>query len=1579
MKKIKYIMLLILIMIIFIPNKAFCFGNKITYTFASGGPHPGIAIDEDGKRQKIWCRQKDGHLDGGIEYTYNIKDNGKEPNMNEKLACWLWLLEKEGSNEDIQSVIYNQNGSASKYNVTKRTIARNKWYTPSLTSNAKAKYEEMMDLINDDGENAPSNSSNKHFKMKNKPSNTLVYTETGERKNEQLEFYSDSSHPSFYFIDDIVLNFNKDKDNSYISNIELLDEDGKTVELDYKSGKSKSVKFYKKDQTFDEKNYKYEDINGSDEASITLAIPQANISDDVEYKIKITHTYTKTLDEESYNGEYALYLADGCTEGKASASQMMFSYNVNKQKEQKGTKSNSVIFPIKKGTIKGTGEYVKFIDRIEIADMKQDSAGIYIYDGTYKTFAKPGILPNIQNGVVTNRGELQNPPFYKVNNDGNIDYNQQFRLTDIKDLYIYMNDGGKKARYRIIYKYYWISHGDGGVTIQQIAQQQNSEQANPYYINDSFDHKHLEYAEGSYHEAASFSRDYFQVSNISKGYTTFIINVDDEKVSHGVYEPAGAFWAFEFRFNLIMPNEDDHFDGFTYNEPSSGPPIPTYPTTNIEGKIFIDGYYTGKQSYNPDGIYNNEDLCTDSVRVELRRFDSSLGLENINWNTSELVDSVVTKTGTYSFRDLPVAALNYNSPSKADWEANWNHIYYYYVRFIYNGQVYETTIYNKDTDNICSENTGMFCLGNRDEFNKRYQTVSASNTLTNHKSGDTISISNDYLNSGNSNVADVNAYLMDAGMAGINAYGYTDQTAIVNLGLIKRYFDLNLTTSLESMEVSINGGSQTFKGYGSPTISASISNDDLVDDRLNQKLTVQESDYNKDLGNGKDLEVWVKYKIKVSNESVAYNGQIGNIRVFCDNRFTAYKVGYGGEERKFTNSKDYNSSKVVSLNNIELPNNGKVESTNEVDVYMKLDKNTIKSIMEQNNSNYIRTLEFVAEIGSHSSYYKNCAYGKYGESDGYSIQAGKFDEDSIPENFDIKKYNEFRSSKERNEYAHTEDDTDRALGVQLVKGGGRTLTGIVFEDATKINSEGARLGDGTYNEEEDKPIEGINVTLIDTTRRNNNTYSAKTDKNGEYTISGFIPSTNYRIEFFYAGMNSKDETVKKYNSIDYKSTIDTTGIEYTTINSNNGGKLSFPSGQTGYYWYANDKVKNKSVAKDESTNMGQGRTIELKYKNAIELENYYKNSTEDHSGRATTSGFMVPITECGKNSSGKTDYTIENMNLGLAERPRSELTLHKQVDHITITTSDGRTLIDGTQGAINSTSWIDRYVQAIVDENLIYGSTLKITYKYWVENTGELDYLSIGEVQYNENSNQYVKMISINKNNSKRKYYDYGEVGEGQEKVTTKADQVIDYVDNKLMYNEEIIIPENAKENKEYWELATDDNGLNILGDNIKEDAKSINTKLITTKLNKKLLPEETTDEIYLTLSKVLSSEEDNDRNALVYNNYAEIIQSTNTAGRRSYSIKNGKLLSDISNERGAPIISEEDVKGKANYVLSIPGDLNPKTLYTLKYEPDSAQAQEVSIVPPFGSQRVIWTIIATVSTIMLAVGIILIKKKVLK
>ena len=527
------------------------------------------------------------------------------------------------------------------------------------------------------------------------------------------------------------------------------------------------------------------------------------------------------------------------------------------------------------------------------------------------------------------------------------------------------------------------------------------------------------------------------------------------------------------------------------------------------------------------------------------------------------------------------------------------------------------------------------------------------------------------------------------------------------------------------------------------------------------------------------------------------------------------------------------------------------------------------------------------------------------------------------------------------------------------------------------------MGDGRYTENEDRKIPRVKVELLeikepnsngDTTSKvplfNGNEFetqdSATTDDKGEYSIEGYIPSANYVIRFTYG-----DGSTGIYNAQDYKSTIDATGENYESINTTE----PLPNGEE-YYWYTRSSVENMSVAKDNDTKMSNNN--ELNNSNAIQLENYGGISSKDPRfyNTATTAKFCAPINWVGNNISNSKDekykYGIQNMNLGLAERPRSELKINKTVDHITLTTSDGRTLIDGKQRSINSTSWTERYVQAIVDENLIYGSTLKITYKYEVENTGELDYISSGYA--------YKLDGTLITDNNSRKYYDYGEVGEGQKIVTTKADKVIDYVDNKLLYDRNMQSnPENAEDtNEKNWNVATEEE-INMLGDDAQNEANSINTKLITTKLNKELNPGDTTVSIYLTVSKVLSSEDDKDKNELVYNNYVEIIQSTNTSGRRSYSIKEDKLLSDVTGERGAPIKSEEDLNKKGDYILSIPGDLNPKTLITLDYEPDSDKAQEVQIVPPFGSQRIIWTIIATISAIILAGGIYLINRKVLK
>ena len=998
----------------------------------------------------------------------------------------------------------------------------------------------------------------------------------------------------------------------------------------------------------------------------------------------------------------------------------------------------------------------------------------------------------------------------------------------------------------------------------------------------------------------------------------------------------------------------------------------------------------------PQKNYKNQDIKfteanTNELIKILQKF-LKIGLtdeeRNSIFNKDNFIDYQIVTNGQYEFKNYPVYSCEAFGDTPLYYLVNGQKMYYA-VRFIYNGERYESTLYNQQGGINSRATEDLYINKGRSAFN---QTLENSNYKFNYNSVTANEIAKNRLNEefarGSSNEELLsNELLIDASTDPWEEPISAGNNTNVNLGLIRRNFDLRLETSLESMDVSINKVSQSFKGYGS-TISANISSSDLVDENLNQKLAIQESDYEAD-DIDKQLEVWVNYKVKVSNESVAYYGN-SKVEVYCDNRFTAFKIGNSSETQLNKNNGN-NEPIVVDLSQVTLDD---VESSKEINISMKLDRQTIKDIMKKNSRSFVRTLEFIAQINNYTSYYNDNAYGK-----GYAkgTIAGKLDEDSIPGNLDINGYNNLTTSK---------DNADRALGVQLIKQEeSRKITGIVFEDATSQhdkdlrdekapNNAKFRYGNGKYREggtdQKDKPIEGVKVKLIDGTSGGKVYDEVTSGDNGTYTIENVIPSANYTIEFTYGNGETK-----QYNYQDYKSTIDTSNINYDikTNGTDSKGNVIVANGRENY-WYSN--AGNNSVAKDKKKKYNWEQS--MTYTKAVKLENYKDSESNDLSNTAATAKFVVPITEYGKDSSGNAAFTINNMNFGLAEKPRSELTINKVVDHITITTSDGRTLIDGTPNGINSTSWTDRYVQAIVDENLIYGSTLKITYKYYVTNTGEIDFAYVGV------------------NN----FYDYGKIGqEGGMVIKTRADKIIDYVDNNLMYDEKMQAnPEDTKLNENYWKIAEDED-LNLLGEKANKSAKNINTKLVTTELSEYLEPGESTEPIYLTLSKVLSSSEDKNKDALTYNNYAEIIQSTNQLGRRSYHTTknpnnsekdnyttkevrddNGRitgfqitntgndkniLLSDVVN-RGAPVTDEKMKQSGNQLVLSIPGDLDMSKLSagetTLYWEPDSdidLAGGSVQIVPPFGNQRVIWIIIATISTTILAVGIILIKKKVLK
>lgn len=290
------------------------------------------------------------------------------------------------------------------------------------------------------------------------------------------------------------------------------------------------------------------------------------------------------------------------------------------------------------------------------------------------------------------------------------------------------------------------------------------------------------------------------------------------------------------------------------------------------------------------------------------------------------------------------------------------------------------------------------------------------------------------------------------------------------------------------------------------------------------------------------------------------------------------------------------------------------------------------------------------------------------------------------------------------------------------------------------------------------------------------------------------------------------------------------------------------------------------------------------------------------------------------------EHKITNVDFGVVERPRAKVELTKNVEHIKVTTTDGIVLFD-TNKQVENLAWPvkkDRYkekppIQIIMDEELISGSTVEITYKITVTNKGEL-----GESATD------------------------GENGT----ATTTMKRILDYVDNALNFNEEDNLDANGKA---LWKVVTVDDMQNETNatfinnspgaNNLKLiDLSTQQTLLQTTPENplSKALAVGETAESTLTLRKVLSAESSTDQ--LTYNNTMETIEIDNEVGRYDHE--------------------------------SIPGNQDPEKD---PQEDDTFKSEIITILPPFGAKSYyVITAVAIGALAVLGLGVFVIKKYVL-
>ena len=796
-----------------------------------------------------------------------------------------------------------------------------------------------------------------------------------------------------------------------------------------------------------------------------------------------------------------------------------------------------------------------------------------------------------------------------------------------------------------------------------------------------------------------------------------------------------------------------------------------------------------------------------------------------------------------------------------------------------------------------------------------------------------------------------------------------------------------------------------------------------------------------------ELQVYVTYKIRVSNESLSIKTRINELVDYYDTDYEIVPERSYIEIEKGENAGRYNividnnskcgqSTTISGLNRTFIRGIGKDDSKGiyltggqsacfyvtfrvKKDVagneeWLRIDENLATGEVFEGKEN-------VAEINGYSTIYeKGTTVPNIGDVSGKA--AGLVDVNSTPGNqtskTDVRENDADKSAKIR--LVLNKDDVDR------------TITGTVWEDERTEEVSLAKIANGIKDSNENT-INGVTVQLVELMENGKEfvwreygsavtgngtvgtgtgsgtkatetpvinaqvngkniisdyTFSGSTD--GTYAFKSFIPG-NYVVRFIYgdtiktvvpSALGGSNE--KAYSGQNYKTTTYQNGIEQnktyewrtahrfengkeiagdllTTVStfkadSSNNETVKLPdrtqagwsaisiNDQKGYLYDitasnaktdvsdAKDIESRRNAVNDYSDNDVTNYIAEVLASNRADYETLGDRDTllkdlMKNTSMTAETGLMVVEFELdrtkteGQSENNSSSYKIENVDLGLEERPQAQLEISKEVKNIKVTLADGSVLFDAS-GSTNNVLWSKYLINLVMDEELMHGATIKIDYDISVKNVGEVDY----------------------KDNS---FYYRGVLSNNATVATTVANTVMDYVSNNLQFN--------ASANPAWKYISKEDiKKQGLINEKLMKDAENYNSIIITEDLAKELVPSIYKDKadknaqdsisVTLTLTQLITSE--NETDDLTYRNITEIVKTSNTVGRRmEFSVVGNQV------PENAPAEQDTDV------------------------------SQTVKILPPFGetAKYIIISIIVVISVGIIAVGTIFIKKKVLR
>lgn len=824
---------------------------------------------------------------------------------------------------------------------------------------------------------------------------------------------------------------------------------------------------------------------------------------------------------------------------------------------------------------------------------------------------------------------------------------------------------------------------------------------------------------------------------------------------------------------------------------------------------------------------------------------------------------------------------------------------------------------------------------------------------------------------------------------------YTDEWHIenINLGLVlKEQVSVGITSDIEKVDVIMKGQQYTYKyNYKEQLTEAQLYDykvkfqDKNIPTQYRRPVNPADIAYVNNNGViSDDLQVYVTYKMRVKNRSNTLTLRVNEIINYYDEGYELYNSPGWSNKSKYNHN--YNENNGFEGAYYQL--NKKLEPQTESEtiyIKFKVSAETIDGLLSND-----APLNNVSEIYSYTSFYGSdtlCSEKKLASSAGKTgKQYSSIDDISLPGNAEPDNAYTFENDTDEAPTFLLEKDRDENGNIEY-----KTISGTVWEDSPTAESlnMNERLGNGK-KDNSDRPVQNVRVELCSVIGEEAdgtlivelaNLYQIDeagqkhvkpaitfTDSNGNYILGGNgwgVAADNYVVRYIYgdhvaenADGSSVGTTIPGTNTYinarDYKSTIVTYDLIKNLINE------AYPDGDWRNEEWHLIAEENYSTAVDHIKERKQIQTLKYdNFEDTVTMTAYtkpFKIQVEyllDKEMQVSLDG-ETRYDRLGGNVLGGFEHNCNIFDFAIIEKPREDLVVETQISKLKIVLADGQILAEGDPyeetlqyvKAIGTTKRTteaeaqnakNKLISIEMDQELIQGARIEMVYTTTVYNNSEYDY-------------EYDSDLGGNTN-----YYYFGN-RQGAKKKTNYVQQLLNYVDAELVFNEDETV------NKSWKKISAQslyDNGF------IPESTYGIvkdNYVMYTTDKFNDILPGDYHREQIL-VSKLLA----NQATAYTYENHTEIIELNRDTARTIDKTENGKQI--------------EKLYKVGNYVPSLTNkSYNTTNILSAMVRQQDDDRIIIKITPPTGllENIMVYISVITIGLVAIVVGIIFIKKRIL-